>query len=83
MCAGKTVTLVEAIRQVEKTRGCSHILACAHSNAAANLLCEKIGGANVYRLYARSQEGELNRNPPVGPLLYSHLVKYYIAMQRH
>ncbi|XP_030225957.1 putative helicase mov-10-B.1 [Gadus morhua] len=61
---GKTVTLVEAIRQVEKTHASCHILACAHTNSAADLLCEKIMNpkVKVYRLYAKSQEKEINQN---------------------
>ncbi|CAL8250101.1 unnamed protein product [Arctogadus glacialis] len=61
---GKTVTLVEAIRQVEKTHASCHILACAHTNSAADLLCEKIMNpkVKVYRLYAKSQEREINQN---------------------
>ncbi|CAL8275381.1 unnamed protein product [Boreogadus saida] len=60
---GKTVTLVEAIRQVEKTHASCHILACAHTNSAADLLCEKImNPRKVYRLYAKSQEREINQN---------------------
>uniref|UniRef100_A0A8D0A321 RNA helicase n=1 Tax=Sander lucioperca TaxID=283035 RepID=A0A8D0A321_SANLU len=39
---GKTVTLVEAIKQIEKTQASCHILACAPSNSAADLLCNKI-----------------------------------------
>ncbi|CAL8367022.1 unnamed protein product [Lota lota] len=58
---GKTVTLVEAIKQVEKTQASSHILACAHTNSGADLLCAMIRDPNVYRLYAKSQEG--NKNP--------------------
>ncbi|XP_059901891.1 putative helicase mov-10-B.1 [Gadus macrocephalus] len=59
---GKTVTLVEAIRQVEKTHASCHILACAHTNSATDLLCEKIMNpeVKVYRLYAKSQESEIN-----------------------
>ena len=78
MCTGKTVTLVEAIRQVEKTDASCHILACAHSNSAADLLCEKLMNPEVYRLYAKCQEGEITPNPQVGLLFIqsSHLVKY-------
>ena len=73
MCAGKTVTLVEAIRQVEKTHASCHILACAHTNSAADLLCEKIMNpkVKVYRLYAKSQEKEINQNRQVG-LFFIH-----------
>ncbi|KAM6976888.1 putative helicase mov-10-B.1 [Aplochiton taeniatus] len=56
---GKTVTLVEAIKQVEVTQSSSHILACAPSNSAADLLCKKIlqhvDPHKVYRMYASSR----------------------------
>ncbi len=53
--SGKTVTLVEAIKQIVKTQASSNILACAPSNSATDVLCEKIlelGMCQVYRLYA-------------------------------
>ncbi|CAK6951504.1 putative helicase mov-10-B.1 [Scomber scombrus] len=57
---GKTVTLVEAIKQIEKSQTSCHILACAPSNSAADLLCKKIldhvDGHKVYRMYASSRE---------------------------
>ncbi|CAG6021472.1 unnamed protein product [Menidia menidia] len=57
---GKTVTLVEAIKQIEKAQPCCHILACAPSNSAADLLCSKIldhvDAHKVYRMYASSRE---------------------------
>ncbi|XP_044207553.1 putative helicase mov-10-B.1 isoform X1 [Thunnus albacares] len=57
---GKTATLVEAIKQIEKTQTSCHILACAPSNSAADLLCEKIldhvDERKVYRMYASSQD---------------------------
>ncbi|KAM4562218.1 putative helicase mov-10-B.2 [Odontesthes bonariensis] len=57
---GKTVTLVEAIKQIEKTQPVCHILACAPSNSAADLLCSKIlehvDPRKVYRMYASSRE---------------------------
>ncbi|XP_008285144.1 putative helicase mov-10-B.2 [Stegastes partitus] len=57
---GKTVTLVEAIKQIEKTQPSCHILACAPSNSAADLLCEKIlehvDERKVYRMYASSRD---------------------------
>ncbi|XP_036388728.1 putative helicase mov-10-B.1, partial [Megalops cyprinoides] len=60
---GKTVTVVEAIRQVHKADPSAHILACAPSNSAADLLCERMQGAgvdarNVFRLYASSRDIE-------------------------
>ncbi|XP_067448390.1 putative helicase mov-10-B.2 [Thunnus thynnus] len=57
---GKTVTLVEAIKQIEKTQTSCHILACAPSNSAADLLCKKIldhvDEHKVYRMYASSRD---------------------------
>lgn len=60
MCSsGKTVTLVEAIQQIIKTKPSAHILACALSNSSADHLCEKIleggiGTHQAHRLYALS-----------------------------
>ncbi|XP_033181193.1 putative helicase mov-10-B.1 [Mastacembelus armatus] len=56
---GKTVTLVEAIKQIVKTQASCTILACAPSNNATDHLCAKILEAKiskhmVYRLYALS-----------------------------
>ncbi|XP_043967053.1 putative helicase mov-10-B.1 [Gambusia affinis] len=60
---GKTVTLVEAIKQIEKTQTFCHILACAPSNSAADLLCSKIrehvDEHKVYRMYASSRDPKL------------------------
>ncbi|XP_054905535.1 putative helicase mov-10-B.1 [Poeciliopsis prolifica] len=57
---GKTVTLVEAIKQIEKTQMFCHILACAPSNSAADLLCSKIrehvDEHKIFRLYASSRD---------------------------
>ncbi|XP_017324243.1 putative helicase mov-10-B.1 [Ictalurus punctatus] len=62
---GKTVTMVEAIKQVEKCFPDVHILACAPSNSAADQLCEKllphVDTHKVYRMYASS------RNPDQVP----------------
>uniref|UniRef100_A0AAR2L8C5 RNA helicase n=1 Tax=Pygocentrus nattereri TaxID=42514 RepID=A0AAR2L8C5_PYGNA len=56
---GKTVTMVEAIKQVEKCILDAHILACAPSNSAADQLCEKllqhVDSHKVYRMYALSR----------------------------
>ncbi|KAB5567340.1 hypothetical protein PHYPO_G00231630 [Pangasianodon hypophthalmus] len=56
---GKTVTMVEAIKQVEKCLPNVHILACAPSNSAADQLCEKlllhVDTHKVYRMYASSR----------------------------
>lgn len=58
LCWGKTVTAVEAIKQIEKTQASCHILACAPLNIAADLLCTKIlehvDSHKVYRMYATS-----------------------------
>ncbi|KAG7477792.1 hypothetical protein MATL_G00073410 [Megalops atlanticus] len=57
---GKTVTLVEAIKQVHKTQPSAHILACAPSNSASDLLCERVqehvGTHLLYRMYASSRD---------------------------
>uniref|UniRef100_A0A8C5DLP8 RNA helicase n=1 Tax=Gouania willdenowi TaxID=441366 RepID=A0A8C5DLP8_GOUWI len=58
---GKTVTLVEAMNQVNFTLYPStHILACAPSNSACDLLCERlmvhIDPHQVYRMYASSKD---------------------------
>ncbi|KAL6119600.1 mov10 [Pungitius sinensis] len=57
---GKTVTVVEAIKQIEKTQAGCHILACAPSNSAADLLCKKIldhvDERKVFRMYASSRD---------------------------
>ncbi|XP_051949735.1 putative helicase mov-10-B.2 isoform X2 [Xyrauchen texanus] len=58
---GKTVTLVEAIKQVEKMVPGACILACAPSNSAADQLCEKlissqhVDSQKIYRLYASTR----------------------------
>uniref|UniRef100_A0A8C1I6V5 RNA helicase n=1 Tax=Cyprinus carpio TaxID=7962 RepID=A0A8C1I6V5_CYPCA len=49
---GKTVTVVEAIKQVNKSEATTHILACAPSNSACDLLCERLlGYVDAHRLY--------------------------------
>ncbi|KAJ8399528.1 hypothetical protein AAFF_G00409390 [Aldrovandia affinis] len=57
---GKTVTLVEAIKQVYRIDSSAYILACAPSNSASDLLCERVlehvGHHHLYRLYASSRE---------------------------
>ncbi|KAM6192162.1 LOW QUALITY PROTEIN: helicase MOV-10 [Sarcoramphus papa] len=56
---GKTVTMVEAIKQVWRCFKDSRILACAPSNSAADLLCQRlikdIAPRYVYRLMASSR----------------------------
>uniref|UniRef100_A0A673H546 RNA helicase n=1 Tax=Sinocyclocheilus rhinocerous TaxID=307959 RepID=A0A673H546_9TELE len=59
---GKTVTIVEAIKQVEKNIPDAYILACAPSNSAADQLCENlitsqhVDSRKIYRLYASSRD---------------------------
>ncbi|KAG8450883.1 hypothetical protein GDO86_003231 [Hymenochirus boettgeri] len=57
---GKTVTLVEAIKQVVKCISNCHVLACAPSNSAADLLCERImkhvDHREIYRIIASSRD---------------------------
>ncbi|KTG43417.1 hypothetical protein cypCar_00007987 [Cyprinus carpio] len=57
---GKTVTVVEAIKQVNKSKATTHILACAPSNSACDLLCERllgyVDGHRLYRLCAPSRD---------------------------
>lgn len=61
--AGKTVTMVEAIKQIEKKEAACHILACAPSNSAADLLCKKIlehvDKHSVFRMYASSRDPQM------------------------
>ncbi|XP_064354277.1 helicase MOV-10 [Dromaius novaehollandiae] len=56
---GKTVTIVEAIKQVWTCLKDSRILACAPSNSAADLLCQRliqdIAARHVYRIVANSR----------------------------
>uniref|UniRef100_A0A671LT19 RNA helicase n=1 Tax=Sinocyclocheilus anshuiensis TaxID=1608454 RepID=A0A671LT19_9TELE len=62
---GKTVTIVEAIKQVKLTHlhniPDAYILACAPSNSAADQLCEKlitsehVDARKIYRVYASSR----------------------------
>ncbi|NXL56188.1 M10L1 helicase, partial [Chordeiles acutipennis] len=56
---GKTVTMVEAIKQVWTCFKDARILACAPSNSAADLLCQRlikdIAPRNIYRLMASSR----------------------------
>lgn len=59
VCAGKTVTLVEAMIQIEQKKGSgSCILACASHNKDADLICQEIvkksPNSAVLRVYAKS-----------------------------
>ncbi|KAJ1138600.1 hypothetical protein NDU88_004981 [Pleurodeles waltl] len=60
---GKTVTLVEAIKQVLERIPTSHVLACAPSNSAADLLCERLmkhrDKKDLYRINASSRDFRL------------------------
>lgn len=57
------MTMVEAIKQIEKKEAGCHILACAPSNSAADLLCRKIlehvDKHSVFRMYASSRDPEM------------------------
>uniref|UniRef100_A0ACB8F5S3 Uncharacterized protein n=1 Tax=Sphaerodactylus townsendi TaxID=933632 RepID=A0ACB8F5S3_9SAUR len=57
---GKTVTIVEAIEQVLRCIEGSHVLACAPSNSASDLLCQllvkHVEKRNIYRLNAYSRD---------------------------
>ncbi|XP_059186180.1 putative helicase mov-10-B.2 [Centropristis striata] len=57
---GKTITLVEAMNQVSRADPSAHILACAPSNSAGDLLCERLmvhmDPHKIYRVYASSRD---------------------------
>uniref|UniRef100_A0A4W6DPG2 RNA helicase n=1 Tax=Lates calcarifer TaxID=8187 RepID=A0A4W6DPG2_LATCA len=79
---GKTVTLVEAIKQIIKTQDSCTILACAPSNSATDHLCEKIlegriGKCKLYRLYAQSCPV---KNIPENIKVYTPLFFYKIMV---
>uniref|UniRef100_A0A8C1G729 RNA helicase n=1 Tax=Cyprinus carpio TaxID=7962 RepID=A0A8C1G729_CYPCA len=78
---GKTVTVVEAIKQVNKSEATTHILACAPSNSACDLLCERLLGYvdahRLYRLCAPSRDPctlpqKLNKAPETRAILVVH-----------
>ena len=55
---GKTVTIVEAIRQLIQTTPDTRVLACAPSNSAADLIAERLSGLGknqILRLNAHSR----------------------------
>jgi helicase MOV-10 len=55
---GKTITVVEAIRQVLAADPSARILACAPSNSAADLLASRLmmlGSKSLFRFYAPSR----------------------------
>uniref|UniRef100_A0A8C5RGE4 RNA helicase n=1 Tax=Laticauda laticaudata TaxID=8630 RepID=A0A8C5RGE4_LATLA len=57
---GKTVTMVEAIKQVLRCIEGAHVLACAPSNSASDLLCQHlmkhVNTRNIYRMNASSRD---------------------------
>ncbi|XP_033008851.1 helicase MOV-10 [Lacerta agilis] len=57
---GKTVTMVEAIKQVLRHVEGSHVLACAPSNSASDLLCQlllkHVDKRVIYRMNASSRD---------------------------
>ncbi|XP_034539182.1 putative helicase mov-10-B.1 isoform X2 [Notolabrus celidotus] len=57
---GKTITMVEAMNQVIRADPSAHILACAPSNSACDLLCQRLmvhmDTHQFYRLYASSRD---------------------------
>lgn len=60
---GKTVTLVEAMKQVVKSDDKCHILACASCNTAADLITQRllkhVSRSKVFRMYALSRSPAL------------------------
>ncbi|XP_029287551.1 putative helicase mov-10-B.2 isoform X2 [Cottoperca gobio] len=68
---GKTITLVEAMNQVSRADTSACILACAPSNSACDLLCERLmedmEPHKIYRMYA------ISRDPRTVP---KNLLKY-------
>jgi helicase MOV-10 len=59
---GKTVTIVEAIRQILRRTPKARILACAPSNSAADLIASRLNALStqeLFRFYAPSRHKEL------------------------
>ncbi|XP_056130391.1 putative helicase mov-10-B.2 [Lampris incognitus] len=59
---GKTSIVVEAIKQIDKSNASCHILACCHTNSAADRLCIRllendVEVHKVYRMYAVYHKG--------------------------
>lgn len=59
---GKSVTVVEAVKQLDRCIPSSHILVCAPSNSAADLLAQRllnhIEPRKMFRMYSRSRPWE-------------------------
>ncbi|KAF9228744.1 RNA helicase [Gyrodon lividus] len=59
---GKTITIVEAIKQILTHKSCARILAIAPSNSAADLIAERLASfldsRELFRLYAPSRHEE-------------------------
>ncbi len=57
---GKTVTVVECMKQIYRSSPASKILACAPSNSAADLLASRllasVAKSDLIRIYAASRE---------------------------
>ncbi|KAK7684935.1 hypothetical protein QCA50_011770 [Cerrena zonata] len=72
---GKTVTIVEAIRQLIRTNPGHHIVACAPSNSAADLIASRLsvlGNAQLFRLYAPSRN---KKQVPDNLLPFTHTTR--------
>ncbi|KAI0075956.1 P-loop containing nucleoside triphosphate hydrolase protein [Panus rudis PR-1116 ss-1] len=72
---GKTVTIVEAIRQLVRINPSARIIACAPSNSAADLIASRLsvlGQDNVFRLYAPSRD---KKSVPSELLDYTYLAR--------
>nr|XP_014347304.1 PREDICTED: putative helicase MOV-10 [Latimeria chalumnae] len=65
---GKTVTMVEAIKQVLRYIPNCHVLACAPSNSAADLLSQRLSKheSNIYRMNAYSRDWKMMPSDVVG-----------------
>lgn len=70
---GKTVTVVEAIRQVLLTQAQAKVLACAPSNSAADLIASQLrdlGTDTLFRFYAPSR---VKDQVPLELMSYAHV----------
>ncbi|RDB30431.1 putative helicase MOV-10 [Hypsizygus marmoreus] len=69
---GKTITMVEAIKQVLRANPNARILACAPSNSAADLIAQRLSDLNtneLFRFYAPSRVKDM---VPDSLLPYTH-----------